>query len=62
MVERRITPYKEQVAADEARAALRRAAVRNQAVGLVMLAGAVLAWWLVHTSPGWIFPAGWWRW
>jgi ferric-dicitrate binding protein FerR (iron transport regulator) len=62
MVDRRITPYKEQKAAEDAREAQRRATVRNQAVGMVILAAAALVWWLVHTNPGWIFPAGWWHW
>jgi hypothetical protein len=34
---------------------------RNQAVGLLVLAGAVLVYRLLHTPPGWILPAGWWR-
>ncbi|HVC47426.1 MAG TPA: hypothetical protein VND90_09285 [Terracidiphilus sp.] len=62
MVDYRIPNYREQKGADEARAAQRRATVRNQAVGMVLLAAAALAWWLVHTDPGWIFPAGWWHW
>ena len=62
MVESRIQPYREQVAAEEQRTAQRRAYRRNQALGLVMLAAAIAAWWLVHTNPRWIFPAGWWRW
>lgn len=62
MVERRIKPYDVQKAEDEARETQRRAAMRNQAVGMVMLAAVALAWWLVHTNPGWVFPAGWWHW
>jgi hypothetical protein len=34
---------------------------RNQAVGLLLAAAAVLAYRLAHTPSGWIFPAGWWR-
>ena len=62
MVDRQIKPYKQQEAEDEAREAQRRATLRNQAVGMVMLAATALVWWLVHTRPGWIFPAGWWNW
>ena len=61
MVERRIRPYLEQVALRERREELRRLSRRNQALGLVLVAGAILAWWLFHTRPGWIFPTGWWR-
>jgi hypothetical protein len=62
MVDRQIKAYKQQEAEEEAREAQRRTTLRNQAVGMVMLAAAALAWWLVHTRPGWIFPAGWWHW
>lgn len=34
---------------------------RNQAIGLLLLAGAVLVYRLLHTPAGWIFPHGWWR-
>jgi len=39
----------------------RRAFRRNQAIGLLLVAGAVLAYRLLHTPPGWLFPPGWWR-
>lgn len=61
MVEVRIKPHCEQVAAEERREAQRRATLRNQVVGMLMLAAAILTWWLVHTNPTWIFPSGWWR-
>jgi hypothetical protein len=61
MVESRIKPYGEQVAEQERRAAQRRAFVRNQTIGLVILAAAICLWWLFHTNPKWIFPPGWWR-
>jgi len=61
MVETRIKPHREQVDAEERREQQRRAFQRNQAFGLLLLAAAVLGWWLVHTNPRWIFPAGWWR-
>ena len=60
-METRIRPYLEQKAAEERRAEQQRLFARNQALGLVLLALSVLGWWLVHTNPKWIFPAGWWR-
>jgi hypothetical protein len=39
----------------------RKAFHRNQAIGLLLAAGAVLAYRLLHTPSGWIFPQGWWR-
>jgi hypothetical protein len=34
---------------------------RNQAIGLLLAAAAVLVYRLLHTSSGWLFPPGWWR-
>ena len=34
---------------------------RNQAIGLLLAAAAVLAYRLIHTPSGWVFPQGWWR-
>jgi hypothetical protein len=34
---------------------------RNQAIGLLIAAGAVLLYRLLHTPSGWLFPQGWWR-
>ena len=61
MVERRIKPYSEQIAENERREAQRRATIRNQTFGLLIVAAAILVWWLFHTNPKWIFPPGWWR-
>ncbi len=61
MVDTRIKPYHEQLAAEERRAAQRRAFARNQAIGLLLLASVILAWWLTHSNPKWFFPPGWWR-
>lgn len=61
MVERRIKPYAQRVAEDERRAEQRRLYRRNQVFGLLMVAAAIVAWWLFHTNPRWIFPPGWWR-
>jgi len=61
MVERRIKPYDQQVAERERRESQRRAFRRNQVFGLLIIALAILVWWLFHTNPKWIFPTGWWR-
>jgi hypothetical protein len=61
MVERRIKPYREQVAEQEQRSAQTRVYRRNQIFGVVLVASAVCLWWLFHTNPKWIFPVGWWR-
>jgi len=45
----------------ERRDGQRRAFHRNQAWGLLLLAGVVLVYRLLHTPSGWILPAGWWR-
>jgi len=34
---------------------------RNQALGLLLVAAAILLLWLFRTNPKWIFPPGWWR-
>ena len=39
----------------------RRLFHRNQAIGLLLAAAAVLAWRLLHTPAGWLFPPGWWK-
>ncbi len=61
MWNRRIKPYFEKAAETERRNQQVRIYRRNQAIGLVMLAGVILVWWLMHTNPAWIFPRGWWR-
>jgi hypothetical protein len=61
VVDYRIKPYHQQVAEKERRLEQLRLFRRNQALGLVMLAAAILVWWLFHTNPKWIFPLGWWR-
>ena len=62
MVERRIKPYYQEVAEREARARQAREFGRNQIFGLMIFAGLICLWWLVHTNAKWIFPPGWWRW
>jgi hypothetical protein len=61
MVETRIKPYLEQQAEKAARDEQRRLFRRNQVFGMLIVAAAIVAWWLVHTNPNWIFPPGWWR-
>ncbi len=61
MVERRIKPYDQEVAEKAARAVDLRRYRRNQAFGLVLVAAAILLFWLLRTNPRWIFPPGWWR-
>lgn len=39
----------------------RRLFHRNQAIGLLLTAAAVLAYRLLYTPSGWLFPPGWWR-
>jgi hypothetical protein len=34
---------------------------RNQAIGLLIVAAAVLVYRLFHAPSGWLFPPGWWR-
>lgn len=43
------------------RDAQRRLFHRNQAIGLLLAAAAVLAYRLLHSPSGWLFPPGWWR-
>ncbi len=61
MVETRIKSPREQLAEQAPREAQRQAALRNQVLGMLLIAAAICAWWLFHTNPKWIFPPGWWR-
>jgi hypothetical protein len=61
MVQTRIKPYHQEVAEKARRAEQTRVYRRNQALGLVLVAAAILLWGLFHTNPKWIFPPGWWR-
>ena len=45
----------------ERRAEQRRLFGRNQAIGLLLVAAAVLAWGMLRAPAGWLFPPGWWR-
>jgi hypothetical protein len=62
MVDRRIKPYAQQEAEAARRAGQQRVFRRNQAFGLLIVAAAIFAWWLIHTRRGWVLPAGWWHW
>jgi hypothetical protein len=61
MVDTRIKPFQQQAEEDARRVEQRRVFRRNQIFGLLMAAAAIVVWTLLHTRPGWIFPAGWWR-
>jgi len=61
MVERRIKPYLQEQAEKARRVEQSRISRRNQAIGLVLVASAILIFWLFRTNPLWIFPVGWWR-
>ncbi|MDR3751700.1 MAG: hypothetical protein P4K94_09475 [Terracidiphilus sp.] len=61
MVQTRIKPYFQQVAEKARRDELMRVYRRNQVFGVLLVAAAILVWWLFHIDPKWIFPSGWWR-
>jgi hypothetical protein len=61
MVQTRIKPYFQEVAEKARRREQQRIFRRNQAFGLVLVAAAILIFWLLRTNPKWIFPPGWWR-
>jgi hypothetical protein len=62
VVQTRIKPYAEQQAELARRTDQKRLYRRNQAFGLLIVAVAICAWWLLHTNPKWLFTPGWWRW
>jgi uncharacterized membrane protein YkgB len=61
VVETRIKPYLQEKDEDARRAEQTRVYRRNQLIGLVIVAVAILVFWLFRTDPRWIFPTGWWR-
>jgi hypothetical protein len=61
MVETRIKPHHEQQAEQAQREEQRQTALRNQVLGMLLIAAGICTWWLFHTNPKWIFPPGWWR-
>jgi len=56
-----LIPYNIQQQRQARRDAQRRLFRRNQAIGLLLAAAAVLAYRLLRTPSGWLFPPGWWR-
>ncbi len=60
-MDRSIKPYAQQQREKEMRARQVRLYRRNQLLGLLLLALAVVVWTLFHTHLSWVFPAGWWR-
>jgi hypothetical protein len=61
LVQTRIKPYVQEVAEKARRRQQQRVFRRNQVFGLVLVAAAILLFWLLRTNPKWIFPPGWWR-
>jgi len=61
MVLTRIKPHDQQQGELARRAEQTRVFRRNQVFGLLIAAALIFLWWVVHTKPGWILPAGWWR-
>jgi hypothetical protein len=61
MVQTRIKPHLQAVAEKAQREEQRHVFLRNQVFGLLLVAAAIVLWWLFHTNPNWIFPPGWWR-
>lgn len=61
MVETRIKPYQQQIEEEQRRDVLRRQFRRNQTFGMLIIAAAILIFWLFHTNPIWLFPPGWWH-
>jgi hypothetical protein len=61
LVETRIKPYRQEQDEQARRAEQTRVFRRNQVIGLMLVAGAILVFWLFRTNPQWIFPTGWWR-
>jgi hypothetical protein len=53
--------YAVQQERDARREGQRKSFHRNQAIGLLVAAAAVLVYRLLHTPSGWLFPPGWWR-
>lgn len=61
MADTRIKPHAQQQLAHARRDAQTRLFRRNQGIGLLLLAAAILVWWIFHAHHAWLFPAGWTR-
>jgi hypothetical protein len=60
-MDNQLKSYAVQQEREARRADQRKAFYRNQAIGLLIAAAAVLAYRLTQTPSGWLFPKGWWR-
>jgi hypothetical protein len=60
-MDQRLKNYQIQQQRKSSRDEQRRLFHRNQAIGLLLAAAAVLIYRLLHTPAGWLFPPGWWR-
>jgi hypothetical protein len=60
-VDNRLESYAVRQERDARREGQRKSFQRNQAIGLLVAAAAVLVYRLLHTPSGWLFPPGWWR-
>ena len=61
MAQGQVKPHEHLVAGEERRADQTRLFRRNQIFGLLLIAAAIFVYWVIHTKPGWVLPAGWWR-
>lgn len=61
MVQLHITPYNEQIAEREQRERQVALFRRRQVFGLLIVAAAILVYWLIRGRHDWLFPPGWWR-
>jgi hypothetical protein len=60
-MDQRLESYQIQQRRKSSREQQRRLFHRNQAIGLLLAAAAVLIYRMMHTPAGWLFPPGWWR-
>ena len=62
MVDQRIKPHAQQQVGVARRDQQARVFRRNQVFGLLILAAAIILFWLLRAPRGWAFPVGWWHW
>jgi hypothetical protein len=60
-MDNKLIPYDLQQQRQARREAQLRLFHRNQAIGLLLTAAAILTYRLLHIPSGWLFPPGWWR-
>ena len=58
---RALKNHQEEREAADRRAEQRQLFRRNQMLGLLLVAAAVLAWGMLRAPKGWLFPPGWWK-